>query len=136
MNDFIIQELIDPLIFATMGNRAWQLLRPEAMQFLTDCRNVFGPIVVNNWHLGGMFKESGLRRWDTPTGAPYSLHKYGAAFDMKPTKTTPQKMHAYILANPEQFPTIRALEHIESTPTWVHADCRYTQQTAIVLVSP
>jgi hypothetical protein len=136
MNGFIIQELVDPTIFKTLGESAWQLLNPSALQFLADVRDVFGPILVNNWHVNGSYSESGLRRFDTTTGAKFSQHKYGNAFDMKSKGATPQEMHAYILANPSRFPTIRVLERIESTPTWVHADCRNTRQAGIVLVSP
>ena len=120
--NFVIQELVPPIIFNAMGERAWELLDERALRTLQALRDKFGPITINTWHSGGGFKESGLREQNTTTGAPRSAHKRGMAFDCKPKFCTPREMYDYILDNQGEFPLIRRLEHIDSTPTWLHFD--------------
>lgn len=119
---FIIQELVDPEIFERLGDGTWGLLDERALRALESVREKFGPITVNNWHRGGRYKESGLRRSDTTTGAPKSAHKQGKAFDCKPSKISVHEMYHYIINNPDEFPLIRRVESIEYATTWVHLD--------------
>ena len=133
---FKLQELVAPAIHATRGERAWELLRPGALMALDTLRDRFGPLVVNNWHLGGTYKESGLREFGTRTGAAFSMHKYGGAYDCKFRDHGPREVYAYILEHPQEFPTITALENIESTPTWLHFDDRNHGRTGIWVVNP
>jgi hypothetical protein len=133
---FLLQELIPPDIFLERGEAAWELLDPSALYSLDDLRETFGPIVVNDWHSGGNFKESGYRIATTPTGAKYSQHKFGRAFDCKPVNVTPAEMSAYILANPTKFEHITTLEDVAKTITWLHFDVRNNPQIGIRVVQP
>lgn len=133
---FILQELVDPSIYEHWGERAWEWLDRPALVTLDSLRNKFGPITVNNWHAGGLFKESGLRTFKTSTGAQWSMHRYGRAFDPKPKNATPQEVHAYVLAHPDEFPLLTTLEAIEDTPTWVHFDTRNHGKPGIWVVNP
>ena len=78
---FRLEELVDPLLFRHAGERCWELLDERALQALDALRERFGPLVVNNWHSKGssftnqIYRESGLRRWDTKTGAARSQHE-------------------------------------------------------------
>lgn len=133
---FQLQELVDPQIYEDRGERAWELLRPTALITLDQLRNVFGPIIVNDWHKGGTYKESGLRRQDTTTGAKWSIHRYGGAFDCKPKACTVKDMFDYILAHSEEFPHLTTLEDIKATPTWLHFDDRNHNHGGIWVVNP
>lgn len=133
---FIIQELVPPDIYAALGERAWELLDPRATQTLQQLRDRFGPLIVNNWHQGGPFKESGLRSLTTPTGAKYSQHRYGRAFDCKVKQTEPPGVAAYVLKHAAEFPHLTTIENTDATPTWFHFDVRAHNKEGIWVVNP
>lgn len=119
---FDLRELVAPRIHVRFGDAAWFLLNENALRSLQALREKFGPIVVNNWHTGGSFRESGLREQDTTTGAPKSAHKRGEAFDCKPKACTVRDMYEYVLSHEEEFPLVRRVENIKATLTWFHFD--------------
>ena len=133
---FGLQEIVSSEIFEARGERAWELLDVYALVTLDQLREHFGPISINDWHWGGKFQYSGMRPFVGGVGAVWSMHRFGRAFDCKPKETTPQEMHAMILAKPEKFPHIRVLEAIEATPTWVHWDTRNHTRSEIWVVNP
>jgi hypothetical protein len=133
---FVLQELVPPEIFEARGDAAWELLDPRVLITADAIRDQFGATIINNWHAGGPFKESGFRVADSTTGAKLSQHRYGRAVDVKCKNATPEEVHAYILANPDKFPEITTLEAIEATPTWVHVDCRNSVGSGIRIVRP
>lgn len=133
---FSLVELVDEAIFRERGEAGWELLRPDALQTLDTLRNVFGSIIINNWFTGGSFTESGLRRPTTGTGAKWSMHKYGGAFDCKFAGVSPKEVSAYILSKPEEFPLLTTLENVEKTVTWLHFDCRNHSKEGIWVVEP
>lgn len=133
---FRLEELVPPGVFAARGEAAWELLDPAALVTLDALRTHFGPIVVNNWHDGGAYKESGLRSFTSTTGAVWSQHRYGRAFDVKAAQATPQEVYEYILAHPDSFPHLSTLEDIRYTATWVHFDVRNNSQAGIRVVIP
>lgn len=134
--NFTVQELVPPDIFQAHGERCWELLDGLALMSLQSLRDKFGAIVVNNWHAGGSFKESGLRSGTTLTGAKFSQHRYGRAFDCKCKSATPQEMCDYIVVNRELFPHISAIENTQATETWLHFDTRNSQRDGIWIVNP
>lgn len=134
---FILQELVDRPIFERFGDAGWQFVSPRLVMTLDALRDRYGPLKINDWHMGGGFHESGLRVPQTPTGAIWSQHKFGCAADIKPLKITPQELHDDVLRHAEDFPLLTCLEAIESTPTWVHADVRnHNQSQQIWIVKP
>ncbi|MGH8235412.1 MAG: hypothetical protein ACREXP_00130 [Steroidobacteraceae bacterium] len=135
-SSFGLQELVPPIIYNSRGESAWELLDERALMTLQALRDALGPITVNNWHSGGAFKESGLRSFDTSTGAKYSQHKFGRAFDCKFGKVTPREAADYILKHPERFPLLTTIENPDATPTWLHVDCRNHNRQGIWVVNP
>lgn len=133
---FSLAELVNPDIFRDLGERAWDYLRPEGLQMIDNIRNRFGPVIINNWAIGGEYSESGLRQSDSKTGARYSMHKFGCAFDMKFQDATPQEVYDFILKHPDQFPEVTTMENIDATPTWLHADVRNHNRSGIWIVNP
>lgn len=131
---FIIQQLIPPEIFLQRGELAWELLEPRLLVTLDELWDAYGEFVVNDWHEGGSYKESGLRGWDTKTGARLSQHKFGRATDNKPKKLTPREMYEDIRKDPTRFQYLTVLEDIVSTPSWVHTDVRNTWSLRIIKV--
>lgn len=134
---FEIRELVPPDVFEARGEAAWELLDPRLLVTLDALRQKFGPIVVNDWHRGGQYKESGFRSALSETGARYSQHRYGRAADCKFVgDVTPQEVHAHIMAHPEEFPEITTLEAISATPTWLHVDVRNNSEAGLRVVNP
>ena len=134
--DFEIRELVGPDIFQALGDRSWELLDARALMTLQTLRDELGPILINTWHVGGTFQESGLRSATTTTGAKFSQHRYGRAFDCKFKNVTPQEAYEYILANEKVFPYLTTLENINATPSWMHFDCRNHSRPGIWIVNP
>jgi hypothetical protein len=133
---FKIQELVTPEIYKARGDAAWQLLQAPALRSLDLLREQFGVCTVNNWAAGGTYRESGLREFGTKTGAPYSQHKYGAAFDCKFRSATPQEIFAWVLEYSQAFPEITTVEDVAATPTWFHFDVRNHNRAGIWVVTP
>jgi hypothetical protein len=119
-----------------MGERAWELLDLRALQTLQALRDKFGPLTVNNWHTGGAFKESGLRSFNTGTGAQFSQHKFGRAFDCKFKGGTPREVAAYVMMHADEFPLLTTIENPDATPTWFHFDVRSHNKEGIWVVNP
>lgn len=135
-SNFIIQELVPPSIYQARGERSWELLDARALLSLQALRDRFGPLTVNNWHSGGTYKESGLRSFSTGTGAAYSQHKFGRAFDCKFKNATPRQVCEYVLAHTDEFPHITTIENPDATPTWFHFDVRDHNRQGIWIVNP
>jgi hypothetical protein len=133
---FTLEELVPPDVFQARAAAAWELLDPRALMTLDALRKQFGPTVVNNWRTGGSFKESGFRASDTSTGARYSQHKYGRAFDCKFRETTAQDAQSYILEHPGQFEFLTTLEDAAITKTWLHFDVRLNATDGVRIVRP
>lgn len=133
---FKLQELVPPDVYQALGERAWELLDLRALVTLDHLREALGPITVNNWHAGGNYKESGLRSPATSTGAKYSQHKFGRAFDCKFNGVTPHEARDYVLRNADRFPYLTTIENPDATPTWFHFDVRNHQRNGVWIVNP
>lgn len=133
---FIIQELVPPDTYSALGERAWELLDSCALMTLQALRNKFGPLIVNNWHSGGSYRESGLRSFTSPTGARYSQHRFGRAFDCKFKNRVPAEVADYVLKHAAEFPHLTTIENPDATPTWFHFDVRNHDKTGIWIVNP
>lgn len=137
---FDLRELVPPAIWQRFGLTARQFLRPELLAVLDLLREKVGrPVVVNNWHTGGSFKESGYRVPHTRTGARYSQHKFGAAADVKVAGMSPRDVLAVILSNEAEFVAagLTTYENPDFTATWLHLDCRWREPMInLVMVNP
>lgn len=134
--DFKLEELVPPDIHSARGERAWELLDTYALLTLQTLRDKLGPITVNNWHVGGQYRESGLRSLITKTGATLSQHRFGRAFDCKLKSHAPREAADYILAHQAEFPYLTVLENPDATPTWLHFDTRNSNREGIWIVNP
>lgn len=133
---FILQELVGPEIFKARGERCWEMLSSGMLITSDALQEKFGTIIVNDWHDGGPFHESGLRDWKTATGAEWSMHKLGRALDWKFKNVDPQEVSAYIIAHPEEYSYLTTLENAAITKTWLHGDDRNHNQPRIWIVNP
>lgn len=123
---FRIEELVGPSFYeANKGRGALMFMAFDTLALVTldALRRRYGPVVVNNWHQGGAFSESGLRTLDTGTGAALSQHKFGRAFDCKFRNVAPAEVWADLQATPN----LSCFEHVQRIEagagmTWFHFD--------------
>jgi hypothetical protein len=125
--NFSVQELVPPDVYNARGDAAAQLIDLRIVLVAQWLREKTGQsIVINNWNSGGQYQESGLRNFDTATGAKWSQHKFGRALDLKVNGMEPEAVRQLIRDNWDTLKVIGLTTIEKDTPTWVHIDCRYT----------
>ena len=134
--NFRIEEFVYPEIFNQYGEKAQWFVDKRIVQAAQLLRDKVGrSITINNWHSGGHYKESGLRMFDTDTGAKYSQHKFGAAADLKIDDMGGEEMRdvvkKYWLDLKGLISTIE-----DDTDTWLHIDCRWTFDPDTLFIVP
>lgn len=137
---FFLDEVINPETYSARGAASRSLMDNRIIEGLTLLRELVGvPFTVNNWASGGARQESGLRNFNTRTGARWSQHKFGRAIDIVPQGLTIAQLFEVVKDNKEKFlqgGLITTVEDIRFTPTWLHIDCRYTGSDDLVIVQP
>ena len=121
---FSLEELVAPEIYKhpAIGDRAVDFINVNAVPTLEDLRADFGPITINDWSLGGKYKNSGLRAPNSTVGAEFSAHRFGTGFDLKFSKHEAEYVYFHILNNQDKYPFIRRMENAERTRTWLHVE--------------
>jgi uncharacterized protein YcbK (DUF882 family) len=135
--NFDLRELVCPAAYDKLGDNARWLLDPQLVNVVQAIRDISGKsVVVNNWHYGGTYKNSGYRSPNSTTGASYSMHKLGKAADLKIAGMTPSQSLQLIKDNWEKLNSLglTTVEDISCTPTWLHVDVRWTGQTSLLIV--
>lgn len=121
---FKIQELVDKATFEEFGEDAWMFLRTEALVSLDGIRRFFGTAVtVNDWLWGGKFELRGFRPRFVNTGATYSQHRFGNAFDLDVKGISAEIVRETILKNKDHHSLVN-ITCLEKDIPWVHFDCR------------
>ena len=137
---FFLDEFVCPEIYSARGGQSAQMIDMRIIMAAQYLREQLGkPITINNWWNGGQYHESGLREFNTRTGAKWSQHKFGRAIDVKVAGMTPREFYAAVMSHENYLienQLVTTIENIASTPTWVHLDCRYTGLDKILIVNP
>ncbi len=137
--NFYIHEFVPGQIYRSYGVNSQWFVRPEVVKLAEFYRKWFdAPVTINDWYWGGRFSERGYRVPDTTTGAKYSQHKFGAAFDCNVKGLSANEVRNEILNNQFHFMAagLTTLEHPAYAPTWVHSDIRNTGNKDILIVKP
>lgn len=128
---FDAREFIDPVTWSELGEKAIEKLDKKIPPIVELLRSKTGNkgVVINNYHVGGQYKESGTRRMETKTGAAKSAHKMNPicrAVDCKVVGMTAAQVWEIILNNEKEFYDmgVRQMEDISFTPTWIHLATR------------
>jgi hypothetical protein len=116
--NFVLQELVHPTLYKLYGLMCWWFLDRYYLLTLDQLHDRFGTMYINTWHwwdagkkIGPARREdSGLRPFDSKTGSKMSDHKFGKAGDVLFAKYTAQQVRDYVLAHPDEFPYITAIE--------------------------
>ena len=131
--NFYLHEFINPDILKWYGEVvSLGFIDNRIVDIAQFFRDRFGkPIVINGEFLGITFTESGLRKFNTQTGAIMSQHKFGRAVDLKWEGMDADEVRADIINNYEKFRS-KGLTTVEKdTDTWIHVDCRFTKDNLI-----
>ena len=125
-NFFKADELVGPEIYDQLGgnlNKICLLFDNRLLWTADQLRRKYGICIINDWQQGGNFSESGLRTFDTLTGAKWSQHKFARALDGKFKETDVNEIRKDILDDPfnDRFKYITC---IEMKTSWLHWDTR------------
>lgn len=137
--NFDLREFVPKSIYDAFGEGSIKFIDKRIVDVVQLLRDLSGrSVVVNNWHTGGSYSESGYRVPDTKTGAKYSQHKFGRAADVKVSGMTPKEVVALIIKNEKMFMDLglTTIENTNATPSWAHLDCRWTGKSKILFVNP
>lgn len=134
---FDLREFVDPETWRVRGVESKGLMN-QRLFFIADFirEKVGQAVTINNWHLGGQFRESGLRNPNTSTGAKLSQHKLGNAIDVKSTGYDGRKWYDFVRANAKELYTlgVRRIEDKSLATTWLHIDCKEHGKQCIQVV--
>ena len=142
-DNFYLDEFVQRETQERFGLNAQRYIRKEIVMATQFIRTMSGlPITINNWANGGAYKESGLRDFNTSTGAKYSAHKFGAAADLKIGNLTSHEM-VELLINYEsdllEYGICR-YENPDATKgrrrDWLHIDALWTGKNELIMVNP
>ena len=142
--NFDVEEFVPRSVFRRWGmNSVWFLCRPhvESVQWLRTRIDV--RLVCNNWHLKnpGTNFFRGLRTPDAPSYKEWSQHSGKMnATDLESPDMSVKELYDWILDNQDEViakTSIRAVEDIKMTPTWLHLDSRWLPNAkGIFVVQP
>lgn len=130
---FKIQELVCQHVYKKYGDKSWEFFSEEFLKDLDTVREVLGvPIIINNWHVNGQYKESGNRcqfcsivaKKITNKELNISMHNLYRAFDLKPKNLEIKKAVEMIMDNVHRFKVIKRIENSDYTLTWLHLDTK------------
>ena len=133
---FQLEELVNPRILERCGERCSSFLHVNAKYCLDDLREELGVITINDWAMGGQYKDSGLREPHGDVGAPFSSHRFGCGFDLKFHGTSSKEAYYHILNNQLDFPFISRMEGIDHTPSWLHIEIDTARIGDIIIFNP
>lgn len=146
---FKLQELVPNHIYNLRGEKAWELLDQRALLTLQWLREQLGECVVNNWHVGGQYSQSGLRTHEfhqqdgitnmkdakIKMNDSMSQHKYGRAFDCKFKRYTADQAREWIKENWHKSGLPWAIT-LEEDVSWLHFDVRTQPENKVYTFKP
>lgn len=150
---FMLDEFIDPVTYNQLGHKSGDFIDGRLIDIAEFIRvQSMAPVVINNYlYAKGnihIYRESGLRRPETKTGAKLSAHKFfidengilkarGRAIDVKMQGKTGKEMFDWCAGFKKELYDlgVRRIEHYELTPTWLHLDCKdHGTKDAILII--
>ncbi len=126
-NHFTLPELVPPLAHAKYGTKLWRVFDDRILRAADILRDVFGPMVVNDWHRQGNNKYRGWRPPACRIGANLSQHRFGRALDLIPLRITAEVVRQTILETPDMVRDDAGnylITAMERDVSWLHIDCR------------
>lgn len=133
---FDVREFVDPETYHKFGNSALLVMDIRILKLADNIREYFGaPMIINNWHSGGPYRNRGFRKGNASVGADYSQHKFGRALDYSINGFTAEEVRKVILDNQDIFP-FNEICAMELGTSWVHNDVRLIKHNGIFTFYP
>jgi len=82
--NFFEDELIPPAIYNNKRLKNEWFIDKGTLKIQQSIRNYYGPMTVNNWYHGGIFRYRGYRNPSCPEGSKLSMHRHMKAMDNDP----------------------------------------------------
>jgi len=126
--NYCIQEYVPPTIFKQFGEMSIWFIDQRIVLFNEWLSEYCGvKAIVNDWHKGGQYHDSGFRDPLASIGAPHGQHFYGRATDSKVPEQDYEVLRDLIRSNFKSLNARFGITTIEKdTPTWLHVDTRWT----------
>ena len=105
-----------------------KLLDKRLIEADQKLRDLFGPVTINNWWLGGSRNWSGLRTPESPYYSPTSQHTHGRASDKIFSRHSAKEVQEYIRNNYQEL----GITGLELNVTWVHSDVRESRNNKLI----
>ena len=135
---FAIEELVSPEWYQYARKKGtvsllWRAFDESLLKALDGLREMYGPLIVNDWKSGGSRTYSGLRPLEC-IGAVCSQHKFGRAIDFISKTVTPRQIYEDLVSagglkagfrqtHPDSpWALVQRLEYYPGI-TWTHIDC-------------
>jgi hypothetical protein len=149
--NFTLPEFVSPEIYSIWGESSANWVHCNAPEEIQKLRDHLGAhkghevfITINDWSWGGNYQYSGVRPPFCPEGAEYSMHKAGAAYDLKFKGCTVDEAYTHIIHNQNLYPHISRIEHLDATRSkfgtlgrdWLHLEFCKERKGAIYVFKP
>lgn len=105
-----------------------KLLDKRLIEADQKLRDLFGPVMINNWWSGGPRNWSGLRTPESPYYSPTSQHTHGRASDKIFSRHSAKEVQEYIRNNYQEL----GITGLELSVTWVHSDVRESRNNKLI----
>lgn len=132
---FFTAEEVVPKLTHTMlkaaGVDPFLLIDPRLLIVADRLRERYGKLIINDWTFGGELELSGWRPGDCKTGAKYSQHKFGRAFDFHPQEATVEEIRHDLLVRPDRR-CYEFISAVEKDVAWLHIDVRNNNTGKII----
>jgi uncharacterized protein YcbK (DUF882 family) len=137
---FDVEELVDPVTWNILGDKAWWLLDPRMLWTLDQIRERYNRVVTVNdwkWRTDKPFTMRGFRPAHTTVGGMHSQHRFGRASDFDVEGMTSEEVRQDILTHRDD-PAFQHITCLETGTPHVHMDFRNWDraQHGILLVKP
>jgi hypothetical protein len=80
---FKLQDFVPRHIYNQCGNCGWELLDERLLITMDRMRDVYGPMLINDWAYGGEHEWNGLRTPECPFHNGFSQHAFGRAANIR-----------------------------------------------------
>jgi len=133
--NFSVHEFVPPAIYEQYVDKSIWFIDPKIVQMAQFIRDRFAvQIIINNYLSGGNYQYSGFRDHHCTIGALNSQHRHGRAIDFRVKGKTPEEVREDIINNFALYQAAGLTTIEAGTPTWIHVDCRFTNQDTLLIV--
>jgi len=137
--NFIIQEFVPENLYNIWGNKSIYFVDKRCFKIAQFIRDRFNKTTtINNWYFGNTLNNRGFRMPNSTVGGTLSQHKFGRAIDFNVDGMSSKEIFEDIKNNKELYFNnfITTVENVKYTPSWIHLDCRFTNQKELIFVNP